>query len=260
MKRIFTLSILTVLTLTTLAQFGPNFPQDNRWGQTRFSISSMGTKPIRVMIDGQWMQDQNNEIRLSNLRPGMHTVQIYTMNRNNRWERDRDNRGRGNNRNGDLIYNVNLNIRNGMHTDILINRFGKVFVDEQIIDNRWDDNWNNGGNNDGWNNNNNGWNGGRNGGPMDNNSFQQLKQMVQKEAFDDNKLNLLKSVLPSNGVSSSQVRELMQQMSFEQNKLELAKFAYRYTTDRNNYFMLNDVFNFSSSKNELSTYILNYRD
>jgi Domain of unknown function (DUF4476) len=261
MKRFFTLSILTVLALTTMAQWGPNNPdpRDNRWGQTRFSISSMSNRPIRVMIDGQWIQDQSNEIRLSHLRPGMHTVQIYATNRNNRW--DRDNRGRGNNRNGDLIYNVNLNIRSGMHTDILINRFGKVFVDEQTIDSRWDDNWNNGGNNGngGWNNN-GGWNGGRFGQPMDNNSFQQLKQMIEKEAFDDNKLTLLRTVLPNNGISSSQVRELMQQMSFEQNKLELAKFAYRFTTDRNNYFMVNDVFNFSHSKNELSTYILNYRD
>jgi hypothetical protein len=259
MKRIFTLSILALLALTTtMAQWGPNNPnpRDNRFGQTRVSVTSMSNRPIRVMIDGQWIQDQSNEMRIGYLSPGFHTIQIYAMNRNNRWDRDRDNRGRGNNRNGDLIYNVNLNIRSGMHTDILINRFGRVFVDEQIIDNRWDDNWNNNGD---WNNN-GGWNGGRFNQPMDNNSFQQMKQQIQREGFDDNKLSIIKATLPSNYVSTSQVRELMQQMSFEQNKLELAKFAYRYTTDRNNYFMVNDVFSFSNSKTELSNYILNYRD
>lgn len=255
MKSMFTLLALFISAISVSAQWNQSSSSVGMWSRTRFSVTTMSNTPIRVMVDGRWIQDQSNEIRLSNLTPGNHRVQIYAMNRNNR--RDRDyRRDRDNNRNGDLIYNVNLNIRQGMHTDIIVNRFGRVFVDEQPIDNRTDDNWNN--NNGGWNN--GGWNNNRNGQAMDYNSFQQFKQLVQRENFDDNRLNMIRSTLPSNYVSSSQVRELMQLMSFEQNKLELAKYAYRYTTDRNNYFVVNDVFSFSNSKTELSHYIASYRD
>jgi Domain of unknown function (DUF4476) len=260
MKRIFTLITFLTIAFSASAQWPQSSSSTGLFGQTRFSVTSMSNTPIRVMIDGRWLQDQNNEIRLSNLTPGSHRVQIYSMNRSNR--RDRDNRNRGyNNRNGDLIYNVNLSIRPGVHTDIVINRFGKVFVDEQTIDFRNDDNWNNDNrwdNDNRWNN--DGWNNNRQGQVMDNNRFMQFKQMVQREGFDDNKLNIIKSTLPNNLISSTQVKELVQLMSFEQNKLELAKYAYRYTADRNNYFIVNDAFSFGSSKTDLSHFILNYRD
>ncbi len=237
MKKMFTL--LTAICIAAAVSAGSN--------QTRLSISTMSATPISVVIDGQRIQQTENIINIGYLNPGMHTVQIYRMNRNrNGW-------GNSNPRNlGVLIYNVNLTIRNGMHVDIIINRFGRVFVDEQPIDGR-DDNWNN---NNGW------WNGQQNGWSctMDNQRFQQLKTAVENESFDENRLNLIKSVLPNNSISSTQVRELMQLMSFERNKLELAKFAYRYTFDRGSYFIVNDVFSFSSSKTELSNYIMNYRD
>lgn len=67
-------------------------------------------------------------------------------------------------------------------------------------------------------------------------------------------------MLPNNRVTSAQVKELIQLMSFENNKLEMAKFAYRYTTDRGSYFIVNDTFSFSYSKTELVQYILTYRD
>ncbi len=73
-------------------------------------------------------------------------------------------------------------------------------------------------------------------------------------------MDLLRSTLPYNRVSAQQVRELAQLIQFEQTRLELAKFAYRYTTDRGNYFVVNDVFNSGNSKSELTRYISTYRD
>ena len=253
MNRIFTL--VAFLLITTAVFSG--------WDDGRLSISSMSVNPIRVMVDGRQVQVGNREFRISNLNPGYHRVQIYAVNYNNN-----NNRRRGifgNNRD-ELIYNTNLNIRRGMHTDIVVNRFGKVFVDEQMIDNRYDDEWNNRDdrNNGGWGNdrNNDGW--GNNGNnryqPMDYQKFQQLKQSVERSNFDDNKMELLCSVLPNNPVSAQQVKELVQLMSFEQNKLELAKYAYRYTTDRNSYFIVNDAFSYGTSKTELTRYIASYRD
>lgn len=255
MKKIFTLFTFLLITLISFAAFD----------EARLSITTMGNEPVRVMIDGRQVQQGNREIRISNLSPGNHRVQIYTI----------SNRRKGvfgNNRD-EVIYNNNINIRRGVHTDIVINRFGKVFVDEQRIDNRYDDNWNNdrggwnnndgwgnnNGNNGGWNNNNGGWGNNRN-QPMDYQRFQQLKQSVERSNFDKDKMELLQSVLPNNPVSAQQVKELAYLLSFEQGRLDLAKFAYRYTTDRSNYFVVNDVFNFGNSKTELTRYISSYRD
>ena len=258
MNRIFTLVSFLFLSLSVFAAYD----------QARLSISSMSNMPLRVMIDGQRIKDNDANIRISNLSPGYHRVQIYRVNNNNQ-RRQYGN----NNQQGQLIYNGTVNVRNGMHTDIIINRFGRVFTDEQPIDNRYDTDWNDNGGwnnqdsrngNGGWNNqdnrNNNANNSGTWGQSMSNERFQQLKQTVQRESFDDNRLDILKSVLPNNYMSASQVRELAQLFSFEQNKLELAKFAYRYTSDRGNYFIINDVFSFGTSKTELTRYISTYRD
>jgi hypothetical protein len=241
MNRIFTLFSFLVLSLSV-------FAYDN----VRLSISSMTNKPLRVMINGQRINQMDGNIRISHLNPGYHRIQIYRAVANQR-------RRFGNqqqNQQGQLIYNGTVNIRNGMHTDIIINRFGRVFTDEQPIDDRFDDDWNR---DDRWNNNDNRY-GNNLGQTMSNDRFQQLKQAVEREHFDDNKLDLLKSVLPNNLVSTAQVRELAQLFSFEQNKLEFAKFAYKFTYDRGNYFLVNDVFHFGTSKTELTRYIAGYRD
>lgn len=260
MNRIFTLIAFLFLSVTSFANLN----------EARLSISSMSTTPVRVVIDGRQVQQSNREFRISNLNPGVHRVQIYATRANQR-------RGLFGNNRDELIYNGNVNLRRGMHTDIVINRFGKVFTDEQRMDNRYDDrwsdnDWNNDRNND-WNNDrDNDWNNDRNsdnwnrddnnnyGQPMNYERFQQLKQSIERESFDKNKMDLLRSILPNNRVTAQQVKELAHLISFEQTRLELAKFAYRYTTDRGNYFVINDVFNFSSSRTELTRYISTYRD
>ncbi|MEJ8842543.1 DUF4476 domain-containing protein [Lacibacter sp. H375] len=260
MKKIFTLFTFLLMVVATFAA----------WDEARLSITNIGNEPIRVLIDGRQVQQGNNkEIRINNLNAGNHRIQIYSVNNNN------NNRRRGglfgNSNRENLIYSSNINVRRGMHTDIVINRFGKVFVDEERIDQNYDNGWNNNdrnnggwdngyGNDDRWGNDNRNDNGYGNGNVMSYERFQQLKQSVERENFDKNKMDLLRSTLPYNRVSSQQVRELAQLIQFEQTKLELAKFAYRYTTDRGNYFVVNDVFNFGSSKTELTRYISSYRD
>ena len=252
MKKIFTLITLLFLSAATFANFN----------EARLSISSMSNTPIRVLIDGHQVQQANKEYRISNLSPGNHRIQIYRINQ-------KQGRGVFRNNRDEMIYNGNVNLRRGTHTDIVINRFGKVFTDEQRMDNRYDDNtwsdndWNNDRNNDNWNRDNHNWNRDNNsswGQPMNYERFQQLKQSIERESFDKNKMDLLRSILPNNRVTSQQVRELAYLISFENTRLELAKFAYRYTSDRGNYFVVNDVFNFGSSKTELTRYISTYRD
>ena len=49
---------------------------------------------------------------------------------------------------------------------------------------------------------------------------------------------------------------MLQLFSFEDTKLSMAKFAYAYVADPSNYYTLNDIFSFDSSKDELSNYVM----
>lgn len=106
------------------------------------------------------------------------------------------------------------------------------------------------------NSNNNGWN---NYYGMDENSFKQLKSTVNNSVFDVDKIQVAKSVLAKNYITSAQAKELLSLINFESNRLTLAKFCYDKTLDQQNYFTVYDTFTFSSSVNELSDYISKQR-
>lgn len=95
--------------------------------------------------------------------------------------------------------------------------------------------------------------------PINDQDFAHVKQSIASKSFDDTKLTIAKQVLISNCLFSRQVKELMLLFSFEANRLEFAKFAYGYTFDIGNFFLLNDAFQFESSIEELNQYINSYR-
>ena len=86
-------------------------------------------------------------------------------------------------------------------------------------------------------------------------SFSLLKQTIRNTAFDSNRLGIAKSAIRENYLYSSQVLELMELMTFESNRLDLAKFAYLYTLDKGNYFVVHNAFSFGSSITALNHYI-----
>lgn len=90
---------------------------------------------------------------------------------------------------------------------------------------------------------------------MSDGDFCALKNTVANASFDNNKLLIAKQALANNYLTAAQVAELADLMTFESNKLEFAKCAYKYTIDKNHYYMVNNVFSFSSSVNELNKYI-----
>jgi hypothetical protein len=120
--------------------------------QNRLTISSNSNLGIRVIIDGRTYQlDKNDrDILLSDLRPGNRNIKIYGQKNSGRNVYGNIN----NEKNMQLLYNGNLYIKDGVDVDVSINRFGKVFVDEQAMnrdngyDNRYDNRNNN--RNDDW--------------------------------------------------------------------------------------------------------------
>ena len=95
--------------------------------------------------------------------------------------------------------------------------------------------------------------------PMDANRFSRAKQTIEKVDFASDKLRIAKQVIKSNCLTAEQVKELTSLFDFESDKVKFAKFAYLYTFDIENYFMINDVFEFSSSIKQLDDYIKSVR-
>jgi hypothetical protein len=91
--------------------------------------------------------------------------------------------------------------------------------------------------------------------PMAKSAFETAKTSIDGKGFDDSKLTTAKQVVKSNCMSSAQIKEVMELFGFEDTKLAFAKYAYDYCTDTNNYYVVSDAFGFSSSTDELNTYI-----
>lgn len=90
--------------------------------------------------------------------------------------------------------------------------------------------------------------------PMDMNTFSALKQSIANASFESTRLDIARSVIAKQYITSSQLRELLQLFTFESSKVEFAKFAYPQVIDRQNIFTIYDVFRFNSSISELSNF------
>ncbi len=90
---------------------------------------------------------------------------------------------------------------------------------------------------------------------MSSTNFSAAKQTISKQKFDDTRLSTATQIINSNCLSSQQIKDMMMIFSFEDTRLKLAKLAHSKCTDPNNYFLLNDAFNFSSSVEELNNAI-----
>ena len=96
-----------------------------------------------------------------------------------------------------------------------------------------------------------------NGWPMNSSNFAAALKTIGNSSFDETRLNTAKSISAKNCLSSDQVMKICNLFSFEESKLTFAKHAYSRTTDKKNYFKVNDVFSFDSSKEELNNFISN---
>lgn len=96
---------------------------------------------------------------------------------------------------------------------------------------------------------------GCNGRAMSNSDFAAAVKTISNTSFDDSKLSTAQSIASNNCLTTDQVVKICNLFGFEETKLKFAKHAYEYTTDQKNYFKVNDVFSFSSSKEELSEFV-----
>jgi hypothetical protein len=91
--------------------------------------------------------------------------------------------------------------------------------------------------------------------PLTEERFESVKKSISSKNYEDSKLTVAKQVANSNCLFADQVKQIMRLFGFESTRLEFAKEAYSHTYDIDNYYLLNDAFDFESSISELNEFI-----
>lgn len=230
MKRIFTLLLGTIFSLSLFAFDG-----------SRLSISAVSTSTIlKVEIDGRKFSMKDNSLTLGYLSDGRHQVKII-----------REKKSNGFRRHEEVIYSSAVFLKRGFHLDITVNRFGKVMIDERRIDR--DDDWYNE-EDDYYDSDNGGWSNADD-KVMSAREFNDVKDQIRKEWFENNRMTSVKFIIDRNFFTTEQVKEMMLLFTFENNRLEVAKYAYCKTVDQRNFYKVNEMLTFSSSKEELARFL-----
>lgn len=86
-------------------------------------------------------------------------------------------------------------------------------------------------------------------------NFSSALQTIKNQNFEDTKLKTAKQIASANCLNATQVADICKVFNFEESKLDFAKTAFDRCTEPNNYFKVNNVFQFSTSVDELTEYV-----
>lgn len=86
-------------------------------------------------------------------------------------------------------------------------------------------------------------------------NFNAAFQSISRADFDDNRLQTAKQIANSNCLTAAQIARISQSFEFDDNRLSFAKFAYNSCLDPQNYYLLNDSFEYDSNIRALQNYI-----
>jgi hypothetical protein len=255
------------ILLALVATAGPN--------DGILSIINLGIQEIAVEIDGRPYNDCRMGITLPNITPGNHIIKLFVETPAGLGERVPRRT---------LLQQRTMYVKSRFYVDIVINRFGKMLVDEMPLseyerrlpppppvpvnpnpgmpprgglgesprggfgDPRPGE----------------APRGGLGEGnfvptPVRDENFNAMKDAIARESFDDSRTAIAKSIIDQNFFSSNQAKALVQVFTFERNKLEIAKYLYARTTDKKNYFVVYSCFDFAKSKEELAEYVRTFR-
>ncbi|MFY0645036.1 MAG: DUF4476 domain-containing protein [Bacteroidia bacterium] len=258
-------SIITILTFLVFSITSTQVKASNLYLRT----ASGGY--AQVNISGELFNVSGGSIAINDLRPGNHFItvrqRVNHRHRNHRGYRYREmNHRRGSMR---TVYKGRIHLPARSTVYARLTPRGHLVIERTVrhrpnrrkhnprYDRRdrrdWDRNdrdWDRGDRNRNRNR------GDRRGGNYGNaSSFDALLGVMNNASFDGDKLSIAQQYVQSNGVTSVQVLQMADAMDFETNKLAFAKYAYQYTVDPENYFMVNKTFDFSSSIRSLNNFI-----
>jgi hypothetical protein len=224
---------------------------------SQLTVEVLGHRPNSlIVINGQRYNSLQNVVRLNGLMPGDYPIKVL---RPSRWA------------NQGVVFNGVIQVPNRSDVRATITRNG-MQVNARPLAHHHSGSY--------WNGNNHGHgvthipNANGNGGfvstipqhpqpvscpptfiGMNPNAFSNALRAIENQTFDSDQVRMAKQIIRTNAVSSQQIAEVMRLMSFESSRLAIAKFGYGYVADPQNYFVVNDVFWFSSSIRELDRFI-----
>ncbi|MCX6317568.1 MAG: DUF4476 domain-containing protein [Bacteroidetes bacterium] len=246
MKKWITLFTVLCFSLSVFAQFGPN--------TSNLTISTTGASNLKIRLAGKKYSLQDRSLTFQGLAPGNYTLSIFQL----------QPKAFGGGTEYVTVFDRTITLTSQKHMEVCVLRFGKVAWDEKFIErDNWNENfqnpepdrdrWNSGGGGNGGNGGNWGNNNYRE--PVDPNQFARIRDMIKKEAFDDNKNSTARAIMKNNWFTAEQLKTIAGFFTFDNGRLQFAKFAYDYCTDPGNFFILGDTFVFDSNKQELMKFI-----
>jgi hypothetical protein len=250
MKKIFLFVLMIALHLNSIAA---------GWNKAMLRLKEDRGRAISITIDGKRFNKIGRTVTVNDLAPGRHMIKIYRYNSN----------GYGY-QNGLLIYQGEIKVNPGHIYYCTVSRNAMDIEENCCIDNygnwnnndnweNWDEGEHNWNNNTQWNQHNqnnyeeNTWND-YNGG-MSNGRFQQLIDQIRKASFESSKVSVAKQALRNNNISVDQLKSILNEFSFESTKLQFAKDNYSKVINKRDFFLINDVFTFQSSKDDLNQFL-----
>lgn len=90
---------------------------------------------------------------------------------------------------------------------------------------------------------------------MNSRDYDEVVRIISKEVFDEKRLNTAKRVISVNSMNTRQILNICNLFSYETNRLEFAKFAFSHCVDPNKFYLIDEVFLYESSKEELHEFI-----
>ena len=213
--------------------------------RSKLNIRTFNDRSIIVEIDRINYNNPSREIIIGDLAPGDHKIKIWTVG----GQHHNCGQGSGNFR---LVYNgfINIPARSKVKAVLTYQNILKVTDIESLLGcyhqecNNFIEPCSYGNYGNYYANNN-----------YHNNRFDELKDLVRHESFDDTRIAICKEYIRTNPISSEEVRELLALITFESNRINLAKYSYRYVNDPGYFYTVYNAFTFDSSVNELINWI-----
>ncbi len=228
------MSRLVYTLLFVITAFAPAMAQYSQ--RSILEIRMNDHEPIVVSVDNRYYDRHGRTITIGNLPRGWHDLRVY--------EYLEYKKGGGR---AKLLYTGRIRIEAGTVTRCIVDRqTGRMRtrtmdIEDAYLDYDQPDNDNERAD--------------RNNSILNNEDLNDLKARVDDRITDTEKLKLMKSVLEQRTYYSVQVRTMMGWLAFEDSRLDFAKWSYDRVLDKQDYWKLEDVFTFSSSKDEFNQYI-----
>jgi len=81
-----------------------------------------------------------------------------------------------------------------------------------------------------------------------------LADAMKSRSFESTKLTIAREALRNSSILAEDLKFILQQFDYESTRVEFAKFAYDYVCDRERFYYVYDIFKFDSSVRELEEY------